>query len=122
LTTDYPLNLNVTFFSPNAAVELLFSDKIRALSSFMQFINGSLTNETMNVTALNQLKSQVFELKYTSNMYNQSSPKVPKLESWNFVNVDTYKINLQLNFSNSLYVSSDAADTLDIQVIDSFYF
>ena len=122
MTTDYPLNLNVTFFSPNAAVELLFSDKIRALSSFMQFINGSLTNETMNVTALNQLKSQVFELKYTSKMYNQSSPKVPKLESWNFVNVDTYKINLQLNFSNSLYVSSDAADTLDIRVIDSFYF
>jgi hypothetical protein len=88
----------------------------------MQFINGSLTNLTMNVTALNQMKSQVFELTYTSKIYNQSSPKVPKLESWNFVKVDIYKINLQLNFSNSLYVSSDAADSLDIRVIDSYYF
>lgn len=38
-SAEYPLNLNATFFSPNGALELLFSDKIRPLESYFQFIN-----------------------------------------------------------------------------------
>ena len=54
------------------------------------------------------MKSQVLKVRYHSNMYNQSSTKLPVLQSWSFVSLDSYKIKLQLNFTNQLYVSSDA--------------
>ena len=47
----------------------------------------------------------------------------PKLQDWNVILFDNYKMEIFLNFSNPVYVSSsDEEDELQIKVKEPFFF
>ena len=62
------------------------------------------------------------EIKYTSNIDGCTTIR-PDLQDWSIITFDNYKMEIFLNFSNPVYVSSnDLQDELIIRVKEPFLF
>ena len=100
--------MSISDFTPNGVLTLFFDSSIKLLPDL---------SKTLTLPKLNQIKDTILYLNYTTSFANLTSPSLPKLRSWEFSSFnDTRQITLKLNFSNSLYVSSEGIDYLDIIV------
>ena len=62
------------------------------------------------------------EIQYTSNIDGCTTIR-PELQDWSIITFDNYKMEIFLNFSNPVYVSSnDLQDELIIRVKEQFLF
>jgi len=113
-----PLNCNVTKISASGEVTITFDSLVRPLEFFRQ---EEYANLTMNETAFNLIRKEVFNVTFESQMYNQSSVNLPILQDWYFESLDEVMLRLRLNFTNPLYVSSDQPDYLSIRFLNTSY-
>ena len=117
------MTLSFSSFDSNGELQLSFSSKMKPLNQFPLPKKRLLNDEFMNLTSLNLIKDNILELKYTSQL-SKDNQNVPKLQNWLFKNFTEWKLILDLNFTNTLYVSSESglSDIISIKVLENVLF
>ena len=96
--------------SPYGILRINFSEKLKSFEDLKNSFKRMLFTEDF------------LEIQYTSNIDGCTTIR-PELQDWSIITFDNYKMEIFLNFSNPVYVSSnDLQDELIIRVKEQFLF
>ena len=88
-----PVLLHIQDVYPNGLMQILFSEELKSLAD--------LKSENHRL-----LKEDFLDVKFTSNLEGGCSPLTPSLVDWYVTRFDNDQMELFLNISNPIYVSS----------------
>ena len=105
-----PVLLHIQDVYPNGLMQILFSEELKSLAE--------LKSDNLRL-----LKEDFLDVKFKSNLDGGCSPLAPDLVDWYVTKFDNDKMELFLNISNPIYVSSsDVQDEIKVTVKNPFVF